>query len=90
MAPFRGAVTLEENAYLQRKHEKATARCTMGLLIYLKPLGIHQALYKPLDFLRLDFTPVAALFSNLLRCFGRGSTTHGHFQMGAPTSQEYT
>jgi hypothetical protein len=90
LAPFRGNVDAEQMAYNESMRRPRLAAewgfCFIsnnwGMLNFYTNLRIGLA---PVGL----YAPVAALFSNLLRCVGRGSTTEAYYQMRAPTIEEY-
>jgi len=90
-APFRGNIlTAEQN--LRNESMRRPRLCAEWSFGFMSNnfglINYYQKLRVGLSPIGLYF-PVAALFCNLLRCFGRGSTTLSYYQMAAPTPQEY-
>jgi hypothetical protein len=90
-APFRGNDLTEEQSDYNESMRRPRLAAEWGfafisnnwcflnhysnLRVGLSPIGLY--------------VPIAALFSNLLRCFGRGNTTLAYFEMIPPTILEY-
>lgn len=90
-APFRGNMLTPEphqrNESMQ--HSRLSAEWAFGYISNnFGIINYFQKLRVGLSPIALYF-PIAALFSNVLCCYGRNSTTKTFFQMEPPTVEEY-
>ena len=90
-APFRGNfLTPEQNARnVSMRRPRLSAEWGFGFI------SNHFGLLNHYQKLRIGhspvghYYPVATLFGNLLRCFGRYNTTQSYFQMAPPAPEQY-
>lgn len=90
-APFRGNILTPEQAthnesmwrpWLCAEWSFGYMSNNFGLINYYQKFHMHLL---PIGL----YFPTSSLFCNVLWCFGCGSTTLSHYQMAAPTPQEY-